>query len=191
MGNVWDTSSIPLMKPNIRPSFRYWPMGLNLFPVAVLVLLVVLTQSVMAQTNDSARSATNALSRPDATSDGVTWLGEWLKQFEWLQIPILGNPLWQYVAALLYIVVAFYASKFVDFMFRVQLKRLTAKTSVAWDDLLVDLVRGPVKVITFVILLHLGLRGYAWPDWAARFISNGQKIVVAASITYVANKFVD
>lgn len=119
------------------------------------------------------------------------WLANWLEQFPWLQVKWLGNPLWQYVAALLYIVVAFYASKLVDFIFRVQLKKLTAKTKSTWDDLLVDLVRGPVKLITFVILLHLGLRVFAWPEWAASFISNGLKIVVAASITYVAIKFVD
>lgn len=115
----------------------------------------------------------------------------WLERFQWLQVKWLGNPLWQYVIALLYIVVAFYAAKLVDFIFRVQLKRLTAKTKSTWDDLLVDLVRGPVKLITFVILLHVGLRVFAWPEWAANLISNGLKIVVAASITYVAIKFVD
>lgn len=121
----------------------------------------------------------------------MPWVAGWLEQFPWLQVKWLGNPLWQYVAALLYIVVAFYAAKVVDFLFRVQLKKLTAKTKTTWDDLLVDLVRGPVKLVTFVILLHLGLRVFAWPEWAASFISNGLKIVVAASITYVAIKFVD
>jgi MscS family membrane protein len=52
-------------------------------------------------------------------------------------------------------------------------------------------VRGPVKIVAFVILLHLGLRAFAWPDWAGTFISNALKIVVAGSLTYVTLKFVD
>jgi MscS family membrane protein len=152
-------------------------------------LVLSLAQSGSAQSTNLTNSIATSASPPSA--EATAWLTGWLEQFQWLQIKWLGNPLWQYVAALLYIVLAFYASKLVDFIFRVQLKKLTAKTKSTWDDLLVDLVRGPVKLITFVILLHVGLRVFAWPEWAASFISNGLKIIVAASITYVAIKFVD
>ena len=141
--------------------------------------------------------AGGATNTPAATPHAATstppevWLTFGLDRIEWLQISWLGNPLWQYLASLLYIILAFYAAKLVDFVFRVQLKRLTARTQTTVDDLLLELARGPVKVITFVILLHVGLRVFAWPDWAANFISNGLKIIVAASITYVALKLVD
>jgi MscS family membrane protein len=151
--------------------------------------LTAFIPAVHAQTPTETNAA--APSAASATTATTPWLAGWLEQFQWLQYQWLGNPLWQYVAALLYIVAAFYAAKVVDFLFRVQLKKLTAKTKATWDDLLLDLVRGPVKLITFVILLHVGLRVFAWPEWAAGFISNGLKIVVAASITYVALKFVD
>jgi MscS family membrane protein len=59
------------------------------------------------------------------------------------------------------------------------------------DDLCLQLARGPVKVVAFVILLHLGLELFAWPQWAATFISNGLKIAVAVSLTYIGVKFVD
>lgn len=156
--------------------------------MAALVLPFI--QAVNAQTTNATNAAA-ATTSPAPAATGAPWLTGWLEQFKWLQVSWLGNPLWQYVAALLYIVVAFYASKLVDFVFRVQLKKLTARTTTTWDDLLVDLVRGPVKLITFVVLLHVGLRVFAWPEWAATFISNGLKIVVAASVTYVAIKFVD
>jgi len=52
-------------------------------------------------------------------------------------------------------------------------------------------LRGPVKVVAFVIFLHIGLRLFAWPDWASTFISNGLKIIVACSLTYIVIKFVD
>jgi MscS family membrane protein len=103
----------------------------------------------------------------------------------------MGNPLWQYLASLIYIVLAFYISKLLDYIIQVQLKKWASKTRTRLDDLTLDLLHGPVKIIVFVVLLHVGLRVFAWPDWAAAFISNGLKLIVAASLTYVAIKFVD
>lgn len=108
-----------------------------------------------------------------------------------LQTRIMGNPLWQYVAAFIYVVLAFYVSKILDWFIHVQLRKLTQRTETKLDDLLLELLRGPVKVVAFVILLHIGLELFAWPRWANIFISNGLKIVVAASLTYVALKIVD
>lgn len=114
-----------------------------------------------------------------------------LDRMSWLQTELLGNPLWQYLASLLYVVLAFYASKLVDFLFHTQLTKLTKRTKNQLDDLFIELAKGPVKIICFVILVHLGLRVFAWPAWAATFISNGLKTIVACSITYVALKCVD
>jgi MscS family membrane protein len=114
-----------------------------------------------------------------------------LDRIEWLQITWLGNPIWQYIASFLYIALAVCVSKFVDILFQTQLKKLAARTKTQLDDLLLGMARGPVKIICFVILLHIGLRVFAWPDWASTFISGGLKIIVASSITYVALKCVD
>jgi MscS family membrane protein len=65
------------------------------------------------------------------------------------------------------------------------------KTENKLDDLLVELARGPVKVVSFVILLHIGMQVYSWPSSLSRFISNALKIIVAVSITYVLLKAVD
>lgn len=146
--------------------------------------------SAMAQTNLAA--VTNAIPAKEAgPATDAGWLTFGLDRIEMLQMPFLGNPLWQYVAALLFVLFAFFATKLVDFIFLVQLKRLSKKTQSVFDDLLVDLARGPVKIITFVILLHVGLRAFAWPEWAVSFISNGFTVVIAGSITYVALKLVD
>src|SRR5262249_31882482 len=100
-------------------------------------------------------------------------------------------PLWQYVSSLIYIFLAFYLSKLLDFLIREKLRHWAQKTSTRLDDLLLELLRGPIKIITFVILLHIGLRVFAWPEWLAEFISKGLRIVVAVSLTYMALKFVD
>jgi len=114
-----------------------------------------------------------------------------LDRLPWLRFEVMGNPLWQYLAFILYILLAFYVSKLLDYLIQVQLRKWAARTQTKFDDLMLDLLHGPVKIISFVVLLHVGLRVFAWPDWAAAFISNGLKLIVAGSLTYVAIKFVD
>lgn len=143
-------------------------------------------------------SATNA--PPSATNDSPestlaathnVWVTFGLDRVPFLDYPVLGNPLWQYIASLIYIILAFYSAKILDLLVQAQVRRWANRTKTKLDDLLLDLVRGPVKVIAFVILLHIGLRLFSWPEWGAQFISNGLKITVACSITYVALKAVD
>jgi len=104
---------------------------------------------------------------------------------------VMGNPVWQYLAFLIYVLLAFYVSKLLDYLIQVQLRKWAAKTETKLDDLILELLRGPVKVIAFVTLLHVGLRLFNWPEWTSMFISNGLKIVVACSLTYIVIKFVD
>src|SRR5215470_14632163 len=50
---------------------------------------------------------------------------------------IAGLPLWQYLASLIYIFLAFYVSKFFDYLTRAYLKRWAERTETKFDDLLV------------------------------------------------------
>jgi MscS family membrane protein len=113
------------------------------------------------------------------------------------QIPLLvdttpfGEPLWKYLASLTYIVLAFLVSWFLDLFIGVWLKRWAAKTETKYDDLVLELLRGPVKVVAFVIFLHIGLNVFDWPEAAERIMSRGLIIIVACSVTYVVLKLVD
>jgi MscS family membrane protein len=119
------------------------------------------------------------------------WFFLRLNTVSWLQHVVGGNPLWKYAILLIYVVLAFYASKLIDFLAQVKMREWAERTRTRFDDLLLGLLRGPVKIVTFVVLLHLGLRVFVLPEWAASFISNGLKIIVALSLTYVAVKVVD
>ena len=103
----------------------------------------------------------------------------------------LGEPLWKYFASLIFIVLAFYVAKVLDFIVNVWLKRLAAKTETKYDDLLLELLRGPVKVVAFVIFLNIGLGVFEWPARAQNYIARGFIVVVACSVAYLALKFVD
>ena len=57
--------------------------------------------------------------------------------------------------------------------------------------LLLELLRGPVKVISFVIFLYIGLRVFTWADWMNEFLPKAFKLVVIGSVTYVLLKAID
>lgn len=119
------------------------------------------------------------------------WVERLAEHLPFLKYQWLGNALWKYLASLLYIFLAFYVSKLVDYLTRVWLKRWADKTETKFDDLLLELLRGPVKVVCFVILLHVGLSVFEWPSAVEDFLSKGLIIIVAASVTYMLMKFVD
>src|SRR5437016_13965236 len=144
----------------------------------VLSLVALLLWSVWAaaQTNPPA-PATNAVR---STAAGASLNGErsgrdraraervsltfYLDQVSVLNTATaFGEPLWKYIASLLYIFLAFYLSKFLDYLTRVWLKKWTAKTKSQLDDLLLGLLNGPIKIISFVIFLNIGLGVFDWP----------------------------
>jgi MscS family membrane protein len=141
-----------------------------------------------------ANAATEASARLPILSavTGDIWLTFGLDRVPGLDArPIAGIPLWQFLASLIYIFLAFYVSKFLDLFIRERVQRWAAKTQTRLDDLLVSLVRGPVKVISFVILLHVGMEVYSWPEAMSEFLSNALKVIVACSVTYVLIKAID
>jgi MscS family membrane protein len=100
----------------------------------------------------------------------------------------LGEPLWKYIASLLYVLLAFYAAKLIDVITRVWLKRLATRSHDRIWETLLELLRGPLKLVVFVVLLNVGLNLFDWSEKAKRFLSRGLTLVVAASLTYLAIK---
>lgn len=121
----------------------------------------------------------------------TAWLNFGLDRVQILKTTLFDIPLWQYLASLIYIFLAFYVSKLLDFVVRNRLRRWVMAKSTALGELLLELLCGPIKVITFVTLLHIGLRVFAWPPWLAGFITKGLHIIVAVSLTYMVLKFID
>jgi MscS family membrane protein len=100
-------------------------------------------------------------------------------------------PLWQFVASLIYIFLAFYVSKILDFLTRVWLKRWAEKTPSKFDDLLLEVLHGPIKIVVFIIFLRIGLEVFLWPNVVQTVLSKSFAIIVAATVTYMALKFID
>jgi len=103
----------------------------------------------------------------------------------------MDQPLWKYLASLIYILLAFYISKLLDLLVNSWLKRWAAKTATTLDDWIIGLLHGPVKVITFVVFLNIGLNVFRWPEAVEKYLTKGMILFVAFSVTYLALKLVD
>ncbi len=171
---------------NRKPVYRWMRyVGLPLLLLFLTGGVALICAAVAAE----APAVPGVLAKP--ASSAKTWLTFGLDRIEWLRGEVMGNPVWQYLAAFIYLLVAFYVSKLLDYALQVQLRKWAAQTRTKLDELTLDLLHGPVKVICFVVLLHIGLGLFSWPDREAALIANILKIVVAASLTYVAVKCVD
>ncbi|MGV3772324.1 MAG: mechanosensitive ion channel family protein [Verrucomicrobiales bacterium] len=114
-----------------------------------------------------------------------------LDRVEVLNRQVLGSPLWQYIASLLFIFLAFMAAKIVDWIVSTQLRRLVARTSSELDDKFLQYVHGPIKLIVFVLLLQVGLEVFEWPAWIEVWMKKGFFVILALSITYMLVRMVD
>lgn len=147
-------------------------------------------------TNPVARvSSTNRteaiLKLPAVIEENKALLTFGLDKVEVLQPLLWGNPRWQYLASLLYIVLAFYVSKFLDFLTRIWLKKWAARTETKLDDLFLEVLNGPVKLVAFIVFLHIGLSVFSWPRSVEDFLIKILNLVVICAFTYVLLKTID
>mgnify|MGYP000017646454 CR=1 FL=1 len=140
------------------------------------------------QAAGAVNGATNATTAAQAPSDAV---GQLLVQVGFLQTELFGEPLWKYLAFLAYIVLAFLSAYLVNWLVAGRLKAWAARAATQYNDILLQVVQGPVKVITFVIVLNFGLQVFAWPAVVQNYLSKGLRVVVAWSLTFMIIKAMD
>ena len=164
-----------------------------IYRLGLAVLLVVAFWSVWASAQETNAPAvvTNAPALLNLKLPGH-YESFGLDRIDWLrEAKLLGQPLWKYLASLIYIVLAFYVAKLLDFIVNTWLKRWAAKTATKYDDLILELLRGPVKVVAFVIFLNIGLGMFNWPERVQILFSRALIVVMACSVTYVVLKIID
>lgn len=151
------------------------------------------TLSVTATTGSSTNSVTVGAVSADAAKPMQTpaWIERLAQDLPFLKYTLWENELWKYLFSLIYIFLAFYVSKLLDYLTRVWLKKWAARTATKFDDLILDLLNGPVKVVAFMIFLRIGLDVFAWPATVQKILTKGFTIIVAISLTYMVMKFID
>jgi len=170
-----------------------WVWRLGLVAFAAIAFWAVWSEA-QTVTNIPAKPAgiTTPASDPTTPTNKIPVLTFGLDTVDFLkEHEALNQPLWKYLASLIYIALAFLAAWVLDQGVYGWLKRIAAKTETKYDDLLLELLHGPVKVVAFVIFLNIGLNVFDWPERAQSYISRAFIIIVACSVTYVALKIVD
>ncbi|MDB6041245.1 MAG: Low conductance mechanosensitive channel YnaI [Verrucomicrobiales bacterium] len=160
-----------------------------------LALLVLWPWFVDAQT-------TNATNTTETVTQGGTAvvaaggheavrLTFWLDQITPLRQLLFGFPLWEYIAIAIYAAIAFLVARILDYLIGVRLQSWAAKTTTKVDDWILRLLHGPLKLIVFIIFLHIGLEVFHWPTWIAVWLKKGLYVIIAFSITYMVLRVVD
>lgn len=163
----------------------------------VLAIVVLWTLVASGETTNLSVEAENSARPHETFKERMTGIDKHLLTFGLDRIPFLreetflSEPLWKYLASLIYIFAAFYAAKLIDLVLFAWLRRLAKQTETKFDDLLLELLHGPVKVLTLVIFLHVGLTLFDWSAVAARYLSRSLVVIVAISLTYLILKIVD
>jgi len=163
-----------------------------IYRLLLVVLLATAGWAVWAEVRGTANApAPTVPTKPDPGNE-LHPLTFGLDQVDFLrEHDVLGQPLWKYLASLIYILLAFYTAKLLDYIVNVWVKRWANRTETKYDDLLLELLHGPVKVVTLVIFLQVGLGIFDWPERVQLYLSRGFIVVVACSVTYVALKLLD
>ncbi len=184
----------------MKKRFEKWYLTLIVFWVVVLVWSAWHAEAATQTNNASVSLTVSSSSNVSTNSASLTnmppgfpeaQIENLAQQWPFLNYQLCGNPLWKYLFSLAYIFLAFYVSKLLDFLTRVWLKKWTEKTETKLDDLLLELLNGPVKIIAFIIFLRIGLDVFQWPPLVENILNKGFTIVVAVTITYVVMKLVD
>src|SRR5690606_35442898 len=69
-----------------------------------------------------------------------------------------GFPIWQYLASGIFIILAFIIAKLIDIFVTTAVKKWAARTKTTIDDLVIQLLHGPVRLLAFVLMLQVGLK---------------------------------
>ena len=164
-----------------------------------LVLLITLAWALWA----SAQTTTNKAAVVTTTNEvpilirSVEQLNEHYVTFWLNRVPVLrdstllGEPLWKYPASLIYILLAFGVAKMIDLLTMFWIKRLAARRQREIDDLVLELLRGPIKVVALVVFLHIGVNVFDWSPTAKMYFSKGLILIVGGSLTYLMLKVID
>ena len=164
----------------------------------MVFLVIILACSIWAgaqtATNPPAaleiKIPSNLVARVDQFDRHYRTLG--LDRIEAFQrVEFMGEPAWKPMVFLIYLLVAFFVAKLCDFVVCICLKRLAHRTETKLDDLLLDFLHGPVKVVVFVVFLNIGLSVFEWSDRTRLYLSKALILVIAGALTYLCLKILN
>jgi len=177
------------MKIFLRPNL-FIRTGMLICSVA-LVWAVVVAQGPVSNSMASATLGKGSDVANRAVYENASVLTFGLDSIEVLRTSVLGRPLWQYLATILYLGLAFLAAGVLDRVLRFQLNHWVRRTDIRWDEVTVRRLAGPIKLVTFLAILDVGLELFDWPDWIEIWVAKLSYVAIGASLLMAFIKVVD
>jgi MscS family membrane protein len=172
----------------------------TVFNLALGALVLILCWSVWKSASTSSKPASQSTTQGPAQSTASSsvqnkvdpeWIDRLAVDLPILKHEVLGNELWKYLISIIYLLLAFYVAKLMDFLARAWLRRFAGTGPTTFEHLVVELLNGPIKVVVFVIFLHIGLSAVQWPPRVALITGKCFTLIAAGALTYMALNFVD
>ncbi len=177
------------MKIFLRPNL-FIRTGMLICSV-VLVWAVVVAQGPVSNSVASATLGKGSVVANRAVYENASVLTFGLDSIDVLRTSVLGRPLWQYLATILYLGLAFLAAGVLDRVLRFQLNHWVRRSDIRWDEVTVRRLAGPIKLVTFLAILDVGLELFDWPDWIEIWVAKLSYVAIGASLLMAFIKVVD
>ena len=104
---------------------------------------------------------------------------------------ILGNPLIEWAQALGFFFGSIVVARVAYALFKGMFKRLAAKTTTKWDDILVDQVEEPVALGIVILGFWLGYAHLHFGDNVDQFMEHVFQILIAIDVTWLVARLLD
>ena len=177
------------MKIFLRPNL-FIRTGMLICSV-VLVWAVVVAQGPVSNSVASATLGKGSVVANRAVYENASVLTFGLDSIDVLRTSVLGRPLWQNLATILYLGLAFLAAGVLDRVLRFQLNHWVRRSDIRWDEVTVRRLAGPIKLVTFLAILDVGLELFDWPDWIEIWVAKLSYVAIGASLLMAFIKVVD
>ena len=102
-----------------------------------------------------------------------------------------GNPLTEWLQALGYFVGSVVVARLVYSLFKGVFKRIAAKTTTTWDDVLVDQVEEPVALGIVILGFWLGYDHLHFGENVDQFMEHVFQILIAIDVTWLVARLLD
>ena len=104
---------------------------------------------------------------------------------------LLSNPLIEWLQALGYFVGSVVVARLVYSLFKGVFKRLAAKTTTKWDDVLVDQVEEPIAMGIVILGFWLGYEHLHFGENVDQFMEHVFQILIAIDVTWLVARLLD
>lgn len=153
----------------------------------VLTIFLLVSSLFFVRAEKEARPELSAVE----TSSPTGWeerIQPLVEKIEILREEIFDIALWQYGLFVLVILIAVILSKVIDFFVIVRLKKLTARTRTSLDDIAIEVMRKPLKLIIIIAGIILGLSIFRIArDTMLQLLG----VLIGIVVTYTLVKLVD